>query len=184
MSEGQAYCHRCGSLLPRESTFCPKCGTPVAGAQSAGLAQPVAKRKNETGEKDEKKEKNEKGEKAEKGSQRGGYIGAVIGGLVLVWFGISFFLQENSYLPSNTWWAYFLVGLGLILVFDGLLRYAEGRYGLGPIIGGAVVAAIGISSIAQLEWNVKAELWPFVFIAIGVVVLVGGITARGRVRNP
>lgn len=183
MTDGQAYCHRCGSPLPQGSTFCPKCGTPVAGSQAGAPQQPfpMAGQRQEKGE---KSEKNEKREKDEKGRRQGGYIGPVIGGLVLVWLGISFFLQDNNFLPSSTWWAYFLVGLGAILVLDGVLLYIEGRYGLGPIIGGAFVALLGVAAIAQAEWNVRTDLWPLVFVAIGILVVVGGLSGRRRVRKP
>src|SRR5437867_10404666 len=45
-SQAMAYCHKCGKEVPAESTFCPACGTPVAGtAQPASLltrtTQPV-----------------------------------------------------------------------------------------------------------------------------------------------
>jgi len=36
------FCRKCGTLIPDDSVFCIKCGTPVAVAPSAGGATPAA----------------------------------------------------------------------------------------------------------------------------------------------
>ncbi len=180
MAAESSFCHKCGSPLPGSATFCPKCGTSVA---TAAAPQVGTGRRNEKGEKHEKREKHEKGEKNEK--QGGsGILGAVAGGLIIIWLGITFYLQDNGYLSPETWWAYFLVGVGAVLVFQGVVLLAEHRRGLGPLIGGAAAVFIGASTIATREYNLTSSLWPLVIVLLGVFVIVAGITARRRVPTP
>lgn len=131
-------------------------------------------------EKQEKQEKHEKGEKNEKG--RGGDItGAVTGGLILIWLGVTFFLQENNYIPSENWWAYFLIGIGAILVFQGVLRYGMSRRPfVGSFIGGCVLLLIGFSFVQ----GVTADLWPLILVVIGAFVLLSGTIGRRRRPTP
>jgi hypothetical protein len=136
--------------------------------------------RNEKGEKHEKREKNEK---VEKGGA-GGILGPLIGGLVIIWLGTTFYLEQNGYLASDIWWAYFISGVGVILILEGVLIYARGHVGIGPIIGGAVLAFIGVSSIATSNFRFQAQVWPLFLIGIGVLVLIGGIFSRRRVPAP
>ena len=46
---------------------------------------------------------------------------------------------------------------------------------MGPLIGGLVLLMIGGAGIIGMK-----DWWPFVLIAIGVVVIFGGIRARTR----
>jgi len=97
MPEGPGYCRRCGSPLPADATFCPKCGTPVAATSPPGGSWSTGPAWREKGEKGEKREKNEKEEKGGRGS----LLGAAVGGLILIWLGVSFYLEENGYLPGD-----------------------------------------------------------------------------------
>ncbi len=146
----------------------------------AAPVQPQMQRRNEKGEKHEKREKNEKGEK----SAGGGILGAVVGGLVLIWLGTTFFLEENGYLPSDIWWAYFLTGVGVVLVLEGVVIYSRGRVGFGPIVGGAFLIFAGLSAITTHNYTVQTELWPLVIIVIGALILVSGVFFRRRVPAP
>jgi peptidoglycan/LPS O-acetylase OafA/YrhL len=137
------------------------------------------RRRHEKGEKSEKGEKHEKEEKMEKGGS--GMGGALVGGLVLIWLGIAVYLQQTGTFSSNDWSAYFLVGLGLILVADGLLRSMQGsRAFTGLIIGGAVLVLIG-ATVVQSSWQ---SFWPLILVIIGVAVIVGGFSARRRSPSP
>jgi hypothetical protein len=135
------------------------------------------------GEKVEKHEKREKREKGEK-SGRGGMLGALVGGLVLIWLGITFFLEENGNLPSDIWWAYFIVGVGGILILEGAVIYARGHIGLGPVVGGAFLIFAGLSAIATNNYRVQTQLWPLVIVVLGIFVIFGGFTFRRRVPTP
>lgn len=185
MPEGVGYCHKCGAQLPQGATFCPKCGAAVAAsaAPQPGAQQPSTSRRGEKAEKREKQEKHEKEEKGEKGSS-GGMLGAVVGGLILIWLGTTFFLEQNGYLASNIWWAYFIAGVGVILILQGVVVYSRGHWGLGPTVGGAVLIFVGLSSIASVQLSFGTRLWPLLLVALGVFVLFVGIASRRRVPAP
>ena len=111
-------------------------------------------------------------------------LGALVGGFILIWLGITFFLEENGNLPSDTWWAYFIGGIGVILVIQGVAIYARGRNGVGSIIGGAILAFIGLSTIAANQFSISARLWPLLIVALGIFVLFAGLASRRRVPTP
>jgi FtsH-binding integral membrane protein len=135
------------------------------------------------GEKYEKHEKHEKREKGEK-SSHGGMLGALVGGLVLIWLGITFYLEQNGNLPSDIWWAYFVVGVGAILILEGAVIFTRGHYGLGPVIGGAFLIFAGMSAIATNNYRVQSQLWPLAIVVIGILVLLSGFAFRRRAPTP
>ena len=182
MPDGAGYCQRCGFPLPTGAAFCPRCGAAVtpSAAGTPAPQQPPAERRHEKGEKQEKREKNEKGEK----SAHGGMLGAIVGGLVLIWLRVTFFLEQNGNLPSNVWWAYFVVGVGLILVVEGAYIYSRGHAGIGPMIGGAFLIFAGLSSITTNNYTVPSQLGALAIVVMGVLVLIVGLTFRRRVPAP
>jgi hypothetical protein len=173
------YCHKCGSALPTGSSYCPICGTPVpsapvgTGAQPAPSPGPYSRRAYRY-EKYEKQEKLEKNEKGEKGTGRpGSIIGPVVGGLILIWLGITFYLQEIGSIPLANWWAYFILGIGFILVLQGLLVYSQSRRPFyGPFIGGAILILVGVSFI----YNAWGNFWPLILVVIGIAILASALT--------
>jgi zinc-ribbon domain len=185
MSGNAGFCHRCGAQLPEGATYCPKCGSAVTGStafQAGGLG-PTRAEMREKSEKHEKHEKNEKREKNEKGGPQG-MLGPLVGGLILIWLGTTFFLEQSGYLTGVDWWAYFLSGVGVILILQGAVLYSRGHVGAGPLIGGAFALLIGISFITTNEFNITDKLWPLLLVALGVFVLVGALASRRRVPNP
>jgi hypothetical protein len=189
MSEEAKRCRNCGVVIPTDAKFCPSCGVavtpePVQPQQPASTAAAPPPYREYRGEKHEKGEKREKGEKGEKGEKRGDRTGAVTGGLVLIWLGISFYLAQTHVILWADWWAYFLAGLGIIIIVNGLIRYSETRYNpTGAFIGGAVLVIIGVTFLMDASdfWR---DFWPVILIAIGVVVIVSGLTARSRAQRP
>jgi len=198
VSSPSKYCHNCGSELPPGATFCPKCGTPVyVSTPSSGGAPPPStsgspppptyydsrdyrrqRRRQEKQEKNEKQEKHEKGEKGEKGG--GGIIGPLIGGAILIWLGITFYLQQIGYFTGN-WWAFLIVGIGIILIIQGLLLYSRHkRVIIGPLIGGGVLVLVGLSFL----YNYVGDIWPLILVVVGIAVLASALTARRRTPNP
>jgi len=172
---------KCGAQIPPGAGYCPSCGTPISSAgpaQTSASTPPPDEYWRHRHEKQEKQEKREKGEKNEKG--RGGDItGAITGGLILIWLGVTFFLQENGYIASGNWWAYFMIGIGAILILQGLLRYAMSRRPfIGSLIGGAVVLIIGLAFVQGFS----ANLWPLILVAIGLAILLSA--GVGRQRRP
>lgn len=150
--------------------------TPTPSAPSP----PPWERRRERHEKQEKQEKREKQEKGEKG--RGGELaGAITGGLVLVLLGILFYLAQAG-LMHVTWgnfWEYFIIGLGAILIIQGLVRYAErGRAYYGSFIGGVILMLLGFAFVATSNY----DIWPLILVVIGVAVIASAFV--GRRRNP
>ena len=127
-------------------------------------------------EKNEKQEKHEKGEKG----RGGNVVGPVVGGLILVWLGITFYLQQIGTISSNNWWAYFILGIGAIIVLQGFLLYFRSRRPIyGPFIGGAVLVLVGLSFI----YNAWENFWPFILVIIGIAILASAL-ARSRTPGP
>ncbi len=188
MSQASKFCHKCGASLPPAAVFCPACGTPVTAGSTAGgptpPAAPAARRyeRHEKQEKQEKHEKNEKGEKQEKG--RGGDLaGAITGGLILILLGILLYYATlgTTVITFGNFWQYFIVGVGVILVVQGIIRYGEkGIPYLGSFIGGAVMIVIGLAFIS----GSNANLWPLIFVVLGIAAIVSAITARRNAPSP
>jgi len=183
MSGVNAFCSKCGSPLTPGAAFCNKCGAPVAPTAQAPQPQPswreqrrMERRARHAHEKGEKAEKNEKQEKG--GSGMGS---ALVGGAVLIWLGLTVYLQQTGVLSANNLGGYFLFGLGAILVVDGLARSLGGsRAYSGVTIGGAVLMFLGLAVI-ESAWQ---NFWPLILVALGIVVIVGGFSARRRSPSP
>ena len=124
-----SYCPKCGNKVEETMVFCPHCGASLKGSptgQATPLpAQPYMKR-NEKAEKNEKQEKQgnrdhpEKGEKQEKGEQ--GFIGYLIGGLILITFGLFSVLQLSGYFTADSGqsWAIMLLIIGIIIIVGAI----------------------------------------------------------------
>ena len=100
------YCPKCGAEVGEGTNFCPKCGAAL------GPLSPRARR--EKGEKQEKGEKSEKAEKHEKGEF--GYIGPLIGGLVLIAVGLIAYLSRISPTYVLNWGPILLIVVGIIIL--------------------------------------------------------------------
>lgn len=125
-------------------------------------------------EKEEKQEKDEKGrdEKEEKGTEekwRRDPLSRVIFGLIVIAVGVLFLLASQDKILWEDWWAYFLLVLGGIFIFEVLLRSVMPAYRrpvFGKLIAGLVLIAIGASNIYGLvSW------WPLIIIGVGVFIL-------------
>ena len=109
-----AYCPKCGTEVGEEMVFCPKCG-------AALKAEKTRAHRAEKGEKQEKQEKQEKREKSEKYEKREfGFIGPLIGGLILVLLGFISYLQVIGFFGREIVGALFLVMIGVIIIVVGL----------------------------------------------------------------
>jgi transcription initiation factor TFIIIB Brf1 subunit/transcription initiation factor TFIIB len=111
-----SYCPKCGNKIEEDMVFCPKCGASLKGEQTAVPPRPVTYR-HEKEEKHEKHEKEEKGEKAEK-HEKGEYafIDPLIGGLILIFIGLSAYLSMTGMVQSRVWGALFFIAVGLIII--------------------------------------------------------------------
>jgi predicted lipid-binding transport protein (Tim44 family) len=116
------YCPKCGNEVDEAMAFCPRCGAPLKTAAPAqatpAQAAPVLQRneKAEKGEKQEKHEKQEpeKGEKHEKGQY--GFVGWLVGGLILILIGFFALLQISNIITSGISWAIVLLIIGVVVI--------------------------------------------------------------------
>ena len=121
------FCHKCGSEVNEENTFCPKCGANL----KAGITSPTGapdRYRSEKAEKQEKQEKNEKDEKMEKGThqekyekQEYGVLGPLIGGIVLILVGLLLYLSVSGYLNFRSLFPFFLIIVGVIIILGVLI---------------------------------------------------------------
>ncbi|MBN1683497.1 hypothetical protein JW865_08100, partial [Candidatus Bathyarchaeota archaeon] len=122
----------------------------------------------------------EKDEKDEKHEDR--TSGSILGGLILLWLGLSFLLREFNYISDSLWWSYFLIGLGLILFLNGLYSYTKTnslRSSQGYLIGGIIVSLIGVSSIIGLR-----NWWGLILIILALYIILNGLGLRNKNPRP
>jgi len=122
------YCPKCGSKVREDMVFCPKCGAalkvekPSVEAVPAPPPRAEKAEKAEKGEKHEKREKEEreereKREKSEKREKREfGYMGSLIGGLILIFLGVMFYLALTTPIGWATAGAIFVIVIGIIII--------------------------------------------------------------------
>ena len=121
----------------------------------------------------EKEEKQEKDEKSQDEKWRHDPLGRVISGLIVIAVGAMFLLATQDKIAWEDWWAYFLLALGGVFIFEVLVRSVIPAYRrpvFGKLIAGLVLIAIGASNIYGLvSW------WPLIIIGVGVIILFGGL---------
>ena len=117
-----SFCPKCGNKVDETMVFCPNCGnslkTGPLGQPSPAPPQPYRRRseKQEKNEKQEKQQQPEKGEKQEKSET--GFIGYLIGGLILITLGLFSVLQLSGFFTVNSGqsWAFMLLIIGIIII--------------------------------------------------------------------
>jgi uncharacterized integral membrane protein len=122
------YCHKCGSEVKEEDTFCPQCGTNLKAEAPPPPPQPAAPYRSEKGEKQEKNEKNEKQEKMEKGEQHEKYekqgysvFGPLVGGIILIIIGFAFYLAVTGAIRFSSFFPIILIIIGAIIILGVIL---------------------------------------------------------------
>ena len=113
-------------------------------------------------------------------------IGAIVGALVLIWLGVVMLAAQNPELvrlgPFSVtwvnWWAFFVAGVGALLILQGLLRVvtAYGHGIAGSLIWGVVLLLVGLAGIFP-GMNLE-QLWPLALIALGLGLLLTTILRR------
>ncbi len=123
-----SYCPKCGSKIDEEMSFCPKCGAPLKTAtvatETPSASFPSYRRDEKTEEKHEKHEKQEKHEKKEK--REYGFMGPLIGGLILLFIGSALYLRATTSYPVEVLWALFFILVGLLIVIGGIYGVVVG----------------------------------------------------------
>jgi len=123
-----SYCPKCGTKIREDISFCPNCGAALKVEQPPSPAQavPPAPLRAEKAEKHEKREKEEKEErekkeKTEKHEKREfGYVGSLIGGLILIFVGLMFYLAVTDMFPMRATGAFFIVIIGLVIIVGAI----------------------------------------------------------------
>jgi hypothetical protein len=95
------------------------------------------------------------------------------GGLILILLGGLFLANTQGWISFGEWWQWLLVGLGVISIVSGVVRYHEPEYHHSrrhKFVWGAVLIATGIIFMAGVS-----QWWPLVLIGAGVAVLLGGV---------
>jgi uncharacterized Zn finger protein (UPF0148 family) len=111
-----SYCPKCGSKVEEGMSFCPKCGAPLNVEKVASAppeTRPTYPQDEKTEEKSEKHEKHEKSEKHEKHEY--GFIGPLIGGVILLFIGAALYLSAIHY-NAALLWALFFVLVGVLII--------------------------------------------------------------------
>jgi uncharacterized membrane protein YvbJ len=115
------YCPKCGAEVEETASFCPRCGAPLKveypPPPTATEIPPTYARGEKTEEKSEKHEKREKNEKYEK--REHGFIGPLIGGVILLFIGAAIYAGETGWNASYLW-ALFFVLIGVLIIVAGI----------------------------------------------------------------
>jgi len=125
-------CPKCGSRVSEGMNFCANCGAalkplpPAPPAVQAPAPAPApAPSRPEKYEKQEKGEKREKAEKTEKHEKREfGYVGPIIGGIILIVLGLFFYLMITINVPPHMAWSYFFIVIGIAIILVAVFAAA------------------------------------------------------------
>jgi hypothetical protein len=143
---------------------------------------PLRRYRSEKNEKGEKNEKDTRGEKGEKNEGPGAKWGGIMGGLILLWLGVTFLLQQYYNVSDDKWGSLFLAGVGIIVILSGVMFYTQKgnwRAASGLIIGGFVITVIAmVSYFGFTDW------WPFLMILLGAWFIINAFMNQGSHPRP
>lgn len=151
--------------------------------------------KQDFDEKDEK-ELQKREEKSAEEKWRNDPLSAAIWGLLFIWGGVVFLLDNLGYLATADAfldrlgrqtpdlpfavpfmrfeaWSLILVGGGLLLLLEVAIRLLVPAYRR-PILGTLILAIVFLG----LGLNNFGLIWPFIIIAVGVGILIDGLRRR------
>jgi hypothetical protein len=169
------FCKKCGNEVEQGADYCRKCGQPV---DHGFLGEDIGK---EIGDSIRKSIIIESIPEVK-------LIDAIFGGLVVVLIGSVLYLAasgEVAWVGWSNFWAYFLLGLGILLLVKGmamfLIRPARSK-AYGDIQGGLILGIIGGTFVLLLSGGDWSTNWPiFLVIAGGVIVAVAIATYLARI---
>jgi uncharacterized membrane protein HdeD (DUF308 family) len=102
-------------------------------------------------------------------------------GLVLVLLGTLFLLNQTGAITGDAWWQSLLVGLGAIMIINGITHYYSPGYrwgSYGKFLAGIVLIIVGaLFLIGVSEW------WSVVLIVAGIAFLLRFIWRRQDVSS-
>jgi hypothetical protein len=172
-----AFCSKCGAELPEGAQFCPKCGQPAGGpAAQPGPFDGMGRR--------EMRHEYRRMRREERwgrwASPEWALFNSIFAGLFIILLGGLLYLAASGLLPDLvTWsnfWAYLLLGLGVLLLIRGFFEIITQHYhGYGQIIGGLVLVVIGASGITAFLPGWAQYFWIVIIILGGLLVILVGL---------
>jgi hypothetical protein len=156
------YCGNCGIEVPDNANYCSKCGSMLGSGKKEEVY--------ETGRIGLGVSKN--AQKSYESSQHE-LLESIKGGLIILMFGALLFIASSGMSSSITlsnYLAYFLLGIGIILLVSFLihLRLPKSRlYQYGDIIGGIILFSIGILCI----YGFDRYFWSIAIVSVGIYVI-------------
>ncbi|MEO0096586.1 MAG: hypothetical protein ABIK78_00620 [candidate division WOR-3 bacterium] len=103
----------------------------------------------------------------------------IFSGLILIVIGLTFSLRYSGIISWNDWWAYLLLGLGIVFFIDALLRGLILKKGIaGRIIAGAVLFIIGAGKIISLK-----DWFSYFLLIFGLILVILGIVHLLKKEN-
>ena len=157
-------CMNCGAEAPEGAGFCPKCGSKVDNVKKLDVVH-----------------KTKAGINAEAWefyrSPEHKMLKSVLGGLVVLMFGVLILIPATGVSSWITWanfFAYFLAGWGALMVVNFLVHLLAPNarfYRFGDLVGGSIMLAIGGLCIAGFG----GYFWPMAIVSVGLYIIFMGI---------
>jgi len=113
-----------------------------------------------------------------------GIIGGIFAGLLVIWTGLSLYAKTSGMLTWGEWGMYYSLGLSCIFLLQGIAwLFVPGmRKGfIGMLIPALFLAVTGLIPLAGGGWYAWESWWPFMIVAVGIVIIVStvwGIVSR------
>lgn len=99
----------------------------------------------------------------------------IFSGLILIVIGLILSFRYSGIIPWEDWWAYLLLGLGIVFFIDAFLRALIFKKRItGRVIAGVVLSIIGMGKIFSLKgWFAYFLLiLGLIFVIIGIINLI------------
>jgi len=125
-----------------------------------------------------------------KNSRARSLIGGVFAGLIVIWVGVSFYLKMSGLITWAEWGAWFTLGLAALFLLQGIAwLFVPGlrRSFIGMFIPALILAVVGIIPLLGGGWHAWRGWWPFLIVAVGLVIIistVSGIVSKRRKEKP
>jgi len=106
-------------------------------------------------------------------------LSGIFWGLILIMIGAIYFAHNQGYLPEANWWAYVVLGLGIVFLLEAFVRGVMPEYrggAWGRVVPGLILTLVGLYLIYGLAIG---TWWPIILIAVGLVIILGALV-RGR----
>jgi hypothetical protein len=105
---------------------------------------------------------------------------SIFGGLFIILLGGLLYLaasgQAGDLVTWTNFWAYLLLGLGILLLIRGLFEIVTQHYhGFGQIIGGIVLMIIGALGITESLTGWIQYFWIVIIILGGLIIILAGL---------